>query len=93
MHNMVAITSRNNVTGNGLFREIASYLSLIPPTPKTAGVFMMLFGVLGKFTAFFSTIPDPILGGILFVLFASITSVALTNLENVPIGSSRYYAL
>ena len=26
MYNMVAIASRNNVTGNGLFREIASYL-------------------------------------------------------------------
>ena len=26
MHNIVAITSKNNVTGNGLFREIASYL-------------------------------------------------------------------
>ena len=28
MHNMVAITSKNNVTGNGLFHEIASYPTL-----------------------------------------------------------------
>ena len=29
MHNMVAITSRNNVTGNSFFREIASYLEFL----------------------------------------------------------------
>jgi nucleobase transporter 1/2 len=56
---------------------------------QVAGGLMLFFGVLGKFSAFFSTIPDPVFGGVLFVLFASITSVALTNLAHVSVTSSR----
>ena len=39
MHNMVATTSRKNVTENGLFREIASYSTFALKTFKLGHCF------------------------------------------------------
>ena len=50
---------------------------------------MLLFGVLGKFGALFTTIPDPIVGGVFMVMFGMITAVGISNLQFVDMNSPR----
>ncbi|XP_059913566.1 solute carrier family 23 member 1 [Gadus macrocephalus] len=50
---------------------------------------MVLLGSMGKFTALFASIPDPILGGMFCTLFGMITAVGLSNLQTVDLNSSR----
>ncbi|NXT34762.1 S23A1 protein, partial [Pelecanoides urinatrix] len=53
-----------------------------------AGI-MLLLGTIGKFTALFASLPDPILGGMFCTLFGMITAVGLSNLQFVDMNSSR----
>uniref|UniRef100_A0A8C6U4S8 Solute carrier family 23 member 1 n=1 Tax=Neogobius melanostomus TaxID=47308 RepID=A0A8C6U4S8_9GOBI len=53
-----------------------------------AGI-MFLLGSVGKFTALFASLPDPILGGMFCTLFGMITAVGLSNLQFVDLNSSR----
>ncbi|KAM4620449.1 solute carrier family 23 member 1 [Polymixia lowei] len=53
-----------------------------------AGI-MFLLGSVGKFTALFASLPDPILGGMFCALFGMITAVGLSNLQTVDLNSSR----
>ncbi|XP_008302232.1 solute carrier family 23 member 1 [Stegastes partitus] len=53
-----------------------------------AGI-MFLLGSVGKFTALFASLPDPILGGLFCTLFGMITAVGLSNLQLVDLNSSR----
>ncbi|XP_054697648.1 solute carrier family 23 member 1 isoform X4 [Grus americana] len=53
-----------------------------------AGIMLML-GTIGKFTALFASLPDPILGGMFCTLFGMITAVGLSNLQFVDMNSSR----
>uniref|UniRef100_A0A673IT84 Solute carrier family 23 member 1 n=1 Tax=Sinocyclocheilus rhinocerous TaxID=307959 RepID=A0A673IT84_9TELE len=53
-----------------------------------AGI-MLLLGTIGKFTALFASLPDPILGGMFCTLFGMITAVGLSNLQSVDLNSSR----
>ncbi|XP_062309654.1 solute carrier family 23 member 1 isoform X1 [Osmerus eperlanus] len=50
---------------------------------------MFLLGTVGKFTALFASLPDPILGGMFCTLFGMITAVGLSNLHSVDLNSSR----
>ena len=50
---------------------------------------MILLGILGKFGALFTTIPDPIVGGVFMVMFGMITAVGISNLQFVDLNSSR----
>ncbi|KAK1875945.1 Solute carrier family 23 member 1 [Dissostichus eleginoides] len=50
---------------------------------------MLLLGSVGKFTALFASLPDPILGGLFCTLFGMITAVGLSNLQLVDLNSSR----
>ncbi|XP_061746462.1 solute carrier family 23 member 1-like isoform X1 [Nerophis ophidion] len=50
---------------------------------------MLLLGSVGKFTALFASLPDPILGGMFCTLFGMITAVGLSNLQLVDLNSSR----
>ena len=50
---------------------------------------MLFFGVLGKFGALFTTIPDPIVGGVFMVMFGMITAVGISNLQFVDMNSPR----
>lgn len=52
-------------------------------------VMMILLGILGKFGALFTTIPDPIVGGVFMVMFGMITAVGISNLQFVDLNSSR----
>ncbi|XP_073476858.1 solute carrier family 23 member 1 [Aquarana catesbeiana] len=53
-----------------------------------AGI-MFILGTVGKFTALFASIPDPILGGMFCALFGMITAIGLSNLQFVDMNSSR----
>ncbi|KAM7373797.1 hypothetical protein PAMP_006500 [Pampus punctatissimus] len=53
-----------------------------------AGI-MFLLGSVGKFTALFASLPDPILGGMFCTLFGMITAIGLSNLQLVDLNSSR----
>ncbi|KAM8834965.1 solute carrier family 23 member 1 [Synchiropus picturatus] len=53
-----------------------------------AGI-MLILGTIGKFTALFASLPDPILGGMFCTLFGMITAVGLSNLQLVDLNSSR----
>ncbi|KAM9781872.1 solute carrier family 23 member 1-like [Syngnathus typhle] len=50
---------------------------------------MLVLGCVGKFTALFASLPDPILGGMFCTLFGMITAVGLSNLQLVDLNSSR----
>lgn len=54
------------------------------------GALLMLgLGVLGKFGALFTTIPQPIVGGMYCAMFGMITAVGLSNLQFVNLNSAR----
>lgn len=50
---------------------------------------MLVFGLLGKFGALFTTIPQPIVGGMYCAMFGMIASVGLSNLQLVDLNSPR----
>lgn len=51
--------------------------------------FMLLLGTIGKFSALFASLPDPVLGALFCTLFGMITAVGLSNLQFVDLNSSR----
>ena len=50
---------------------------------------MLLLAVIGKFGALFTTIPDPVIGGIFIVMFGMITAVGLGTLQYADLNSMR----
>ena len=50
---------------------------------------MIALAVLGKFGALFTTIPEPIIGGMYCTMFGMITAVGLSNLQFVDLNSAR----
>ncbi|XP_048474633.1 solute carrier family 23 member 2-like [Rhincodon typus] len=50
---------------------------------------MVLLGTIGKFSALFASLPDPVLGALFCTLFGMITAVGLSNLQFVDLNSSR----
>ena len=50
---------------------------------------MIVLGLFSKFGALFATIPEPIVGGIFYVMFGMIAAVGLSNLQFVDLNSSR----
>ncbi|XP_078272603.1 xan_ur_permease domain-containing protein [Rhinoraja longicauda] len=55
----------------------------------TSGLLMICVGLLVKIGAIFSTIPQPVIGGMLMVMFGIITAVGISNLQFVDMNSSR----
>ena len=49
----------------------------------------MIVGVIGKFGALFVSIPDPIVGGVLMVMFGMIASVGISSLQFADMNSAR----
>ena len=45
------------------------------------GIFYLLFGILGKFSAVFITIPYPVLGGASVAMFSALFGVVTSNLQ------------
>ncbi|KAK3789932.1 hypothetical protein RRG08_004044 [Elysia crispata] len=56
---------------------------------QTAGILMILLGCLGKFGALFVTIPEPVVGGLFYILFGMVGAVGISNLQFVPLNSPR----
>ncbi len=50
---------------------------------------MILLGMFGKFGALFTTIPQPIVGGMYCAMFGMIASVGLSNLQFIDLNSAR----
>ena len=44
-------------------------------------IVFILFGIVGKLSAIFITIPYPVLGGASIAMFSSFTGVAISNLQ------------
>ena len=56
---------------------------------QLAGCLMVVVGILNKVGALFSTIPTPVVGGVLCIMFGMITAVGLSNLQFVDLNSTR----
>lgn len=56
---------------------------------QVAALIMIFLGMFGKFGALFTTIPDPIVGGVFMIMFGMITAVGISNLQYVDMNSSR----
>ncbi|CAG5115657.1 unnamed protein product, partial [Candidula unifasciata] len=56
---------------------------------QIAGIIMIILGCLGKFGALFVTIPEPVIGGLFFVMFGMVGAVGISNLQFVDLNSSR----
>ncbi|XP_053374641.1 solute carrier family 23 member 1-like isoform X1 [Mercenaria mercenaria] len=57
------------------------------------GIFYILFGIFGKFSAVFITIPYPVLGGAIVVMFGIFFGVVISNLEVTNMSSPRNMAI
>ncbi|XP_061184454.1 solute carrier family 23 member 2-like [Saccostrea echinata] len=53
----------------------------------------ILFGIIGKFSAVFITIPHPVLGGALIIMIGMFNGVVLSNLQSVDLSSTRNSAI
>ena len=80
------VTTYSEVTGAISLTKIAD-----PAVIRIAGLFGILFSVLGKVSAMLKTIPDAVLGGIMLLLFGTIASVGINTLvkNKVDLGNTR----
>ena len=56
---------------------------------QAGAVIMLLLACFGKFGALFTTIPQPIVGGMYCAMFGMIAAVGLSNLQLVDLNSAR----
>jgi nucleobase transporter 1/2 len=56
---------------------------------QAGAAFMIVLGAFGKFGALFTTIPQPIVGGMYCAMFGMIAAVGLSNLQFVNLNSAR----
>lgn len=56
---------------------------------QVGAILMVVLAVFGKFGALFTTIPQPIVGGMYCTMFGMITAVGLSNLQFVDLNSAR----
>ena len=80
------VTTYSEVTGAISLTKITD-----PAVIRIAGIFGILFSVLGKVSALLKTIPDAVLGGIMLLLFGTIASVGINSLikNKVDLGNTR----
>ena len=80
------VTTYSEVTGAISLTKIAD-----PSVIRIAGLFGILFSVLGKVSAMLKTIPEAVLGGIMLLLFGTIASVGVNTLvkNRVDMGDTR----
>uniref|UniRef100_A0A3P8UT41 Solute carrier family 23 member 4 n=1 Tax=Cynoglossus semilaevis TaxID=244447 RepID=A0A3P8UT41_CYNSE len=55
----------------------------------TSGVLMIIMGLFAKVGAIFTTIPSPVLGGMLMVMFGVISAAGVSTLQYADMNSSR----
>jgi nucleobase transporter 1/2 len=56
---------------------------------QAGAILMILLGMVSKFGALFTTIPQPIVGGMYCAMFGMITAVGLSNLQFIDLNSVR----
>ncbi len=56
---------------------------------QAGATLMIIFGAITKFGALFTTIPQPIVGGMYCAMFGMIASVGLSNLQLINLNSPR----
>ncbi len=56
---------------------------------QMGALLMIAFGAVGKFGALFTTIPQPIVGGMYCAMFGMIAAVGLSNLQFIDLNSAR----
>ena len=80
------VTTYSEVTGAVSLTKISD-----PAVLRIAGVFGILFSVVGKMSALLKTIPSAVLGGIMLLLFGTIASVGINTLvkNKVDMGNTR----
>ena len=80
------VTTYSEVTGAVSLTKIAD-----PAVIRIAGIFGILFSILGKVSALLKTIPNAVLGGIMLLLFGTIASVGINSLvkNKVDLGNTR----
>ena len=80
------VTTYSEVTGAISLTKITD-----PAVIRIAGIFGILFSVLGKVSALLKTSPDAVLGGIMLLLFGTIASVGINSLikNKVDLGNTR----
>ena len=80
------VTTYSEVTGAISLTKIAD-----PSVIRIAGLFGILFSVLGKVSALLKTIPSAVLGGIMLLLFGTIASVGINTLvkNKIDMGDTR----
>ena len=80
------VTTYSEVTGAISLTKIAD-----PSVIRIAALFGIAFSVLGKISALLKTIPESVLGGIMLLLFGTITSVGINTLvkNKVDLGNTR----
>lgn len=80
------VTTYSEVTGAVSLTKISD-----PSVIRIAGIFGILFSVLGKMSALLKTIPEAVLGGIMLLLFGTIASVGVNTLvkNRVDLGNTR----
>lgn len=80
------VTTYSEVTGAVSLTKITD-----PAVIRIAAVAGIVFSVFGKVSALLKTIPAPVLGGIMLLLFGTIASVGISNLirNQVDLGNTR----
>ncbi|XP_069111808.1 solute carrier family 23 member 2-like [Argopecten irradians] len=56
-------------------------------------VIYIIFGLVGKVSAVFITIPQPVLGGAMIVMFGMFNGIVLSNLQVLSLSSTRNLAI
>lgn len=56
---------------------------------QTCAGLLILVGLCGKLNALFSTVPEPVIGGVLAVTFGMVGAVGFSNLQFINLNSSR----
>ncbi|XP_048877311.1 solute carrier family 23 member 1-like [Brienomyrus brachyistius] len=82
-------------TGNGTtsYSENVGVLGITRVGSRTvilaSGILMIFVGLFGKIGAIFATIPTPVVGGMLLVMFGVISAAGVSNLQYTDMNSSR----
>ncbi|KAL3863438.1 hypothetical protein ACJMK2_005194 [Sinanodonta woodiana] len=56
---------------------------------QTAGIVMLVCGIIGKVGAVITLIPEPIIGGALTIVFGMVSAVGISTLKFIDMGSTR----
>ena len=80
------VTTYSEVTGAISLTKISD-----PSVIRIAGLFGILFSVLGKVSALLKSVPEAVLGGIMVLLFGTIASVGINTIvkNKVDMGETR----